>query len=280
MMLRRRFLFAKRVQAITDIPTNEIWYTTTDNAVLTPTSTPTGLVSNVYSNGLGKMSFSSAVTSFPASMFSDKTKLETIYIPRSVTSVGNEAFANCSSLTAVYIYDLTAWCNISFAGYRSNPLYYAGDLYLNGEKVINLVVPDGITIIKAYAFRACESITSVVFPDSLITIDTLCFIDCVNLQEVVISDIVTAINNSAFERCSGMKKLTIGSNVSSIGYTALKGCTALAAIYCNRTTPPTAQNSTFTDVPALCVVYVPWSAVSAYQSASYWKNFTIQGYDF
>ena len=354
MMLRRRFLFAKKATAEA-MPTNEIWYTTTDEKALSSSTNSTfeddALSSNSYMSGIGKLVYLNKVTEIKNNMFRKCTTLETmtlpvsvttissyayngcialdkvaipnsvtsigneafsgctamtnievpnsvktlgnyvflnctsllyITIPSSITSIGNEAFSGCAALKRVYIDDLAAWCKISFAGYRSNPLYYAYNLYLNGSLVTNLVIPDSITTIKPYAFRACRSITSVEFPDTLTKIDNYAFMHCTSLTNVVIPDSVTSIGGSSFEATSttSLTEITIGSGVTSIGQNTFKAQTKLTIIYCKATTPPTIQSNTFESVPTSCVVYVPTSAVSAYQSASYWSNFTIQGYNF
>ena len=69
-----------------------------------------------------------------------------------VTSIGWNAFSGCSSLTAVHISDISAWCNIKFSDYYDNPLYYTDNLYLNGELVTELIIPEGVTSIGNYAF--------------------------------------------------------------------------------------------------------------------------------
>ena len=76
-------------------------------------------------------------------------------IPNSVTSIGDEAFYGCSGLTVVHITDLSAWCKIKFDSFYSNPTYYAPHLYLNGDEIINLVIPDDVTSIGEYAFDGC-----------------------------------------------------------------------------------------------------------------------------
>ena len=110
--------------------------------------------------------------------FSNCDSLISVTIPGSVISISDSAFSNCDSFTDVYISDLTAWCNIDFESSSSNPLYYAKNLYLNGNLITELVIPDGVTEIKAYAFSGCDSLVSVTIPDSVTSISDFAFYGC------------------------------------------------------------------------------------------------------
>ena len=131
------------------------------------------------------------------SVFSGRADLTSITIHGNLTSIGKSAFNNCTALTRVNISDLTAWCNVSFGDSYANPLYYAKNLYLNGEPVTELVIPDGVTEIKSYAFYNCESITSITVPYSVTNIGTNAFQGCKNLKDVLnFSSLVFTKGNS------------------------------------------------------------------------------------
>ncbi|MCQ2449859.1 MAG: leucine-rich repeat domain-containing protein, partial [Clostridia bacterium] len=128
-----------------------------------------------YCTSLTSVTIPDSVTTIGNSAFEDCTGLTSITIPESVTTIGYDAFSGCTGLTEVYITDVAAWCNISF-GYK--PLYYAHNLYLNGELVTDLVIPQGVTEIKDYVFDNCTSLTSVTIPDSVTTIGGYAFYNC------------------------------------------------------------------------------------------------------
>ena len=88
------------------------------------------------------------------------TPLENITIPSTIVQCNDNAFYSTKTNVNVYISDLEAWCRINFDAihYRSNPLANGGYLYLNGEELTELIVPNGITSLSS-AFFACKSIT-------------------------------------------------------------------------------------------------------------------------
>ena len=146
----------------------------------------TSIGNNAFSGctDLTSVTLPEGVTSIGGYAFSACSSLASITIPESVASIGENAFSN-GYLTAVHISNLESWCMITFGNYASNPLANAHDLYLNGELVTELVVPEGVASIGRMAFYKCSSLTSITIPES-----------------------VTSIGNNAFYNCSGVTAIT------------------------------------------------------------------------
>lgn len=141
------------------------------------------------------------VTTIGSMAFGDYcTGLTSITIPPTVTCIEDGAFYdNLFNLNAVHISDLDAWCSISINGIYSEtcPLYWAKHLYLNGEEVKDLVIPNGVTSINNATFYGC-SLTSVTIPNSVTSIGNCAFL-CDGLTTIT-SEIINPfeIGNSVF----------------------------------------------------------------------------------
>lgn len=138
--------------------------------------------------GLTSLDITEGVKSIGGTAFACCSGLTSITIPKSVTSIGGNAFLHCSGLTSVNIHDVAAWCNVDFGSNVfssvSNPLCYAQNLYLNGEKVTELVIPDGVTSIGNVAFYGYNSLTSITIPTSVKSIGEDVFLNCNSLSSI------------------------------------------------------------------------------------------------
>lgn len=139
------------------------------------------------------------------------TGLISITIPSSVTHIYSGAFYECSGLAEVHISDIAKWCAINF---ESNPLRYAKDLYLNGEKITELSIPDGVTGISKSAFSGCTAITSITIPDSVTSIGESAFYNCSSLICVTIPDSVISIDDYAFYNTPELVIYTIENSIA------------------------------------------------------------------
>ena len=152
-------------------------------------------------------------TEISSNAFQDCIGLVSVTIPASVTEIGSGAFFGCSNLTSVHISDLTAWCN---AKWNFSPFSTAYHLYLNGDEITNLIIPDGITSIKDGAFDGCCGLKTVTIPNGVTSIGNSVFSGCSDMNSIIIPKSVTKIGASVFSGCSNLTFVTIPKGVSSI----------------------------------------------------------------
>ena len=139
--------------------------------------------------------------------------MESVLIPNSVTSIGNNAFANCESLKNVLIPN-------SVTSIGDNAFY---DCVL----LKNVKIPNSVTYIGSFAFYGCESLTSIVIPNGVNKIDSFTFGYCKSLINLVIPDSVTYIGVFAFKGCESLESVDIPDSVISMHINAFAECKSL-----------------------------------------------------
>ena len=165
------------------------------------------------------------------------SKLTSITIPNSVTSIGSEAFQSCSGLTSIEI-------------------------------------PNSVTSIGDWAFNGCSGLTSIEIPNSVTSIGSGAFCGCSGLTSIEIPNSVTSILHHAFYGCSGLTSVTIPNSVKSIGSSVFKNCSKLANVYCYAENVPSTSSDAFKDSYVdYATLYVPEASVAAYKAAEPWSGF-------
>ena len=124
-----------------------------------------GIISLILPDGLEEL---------PGAVLDD-VSIKGVAIPPSLHHFERDAFS--AAVEVVYIKDLESWCNAIFDNTYANPLNGAHHLFLNGEEIRHLKIPQGVKVIKEYAFIGCP-ITSVTVPDSVVSIEEEAFAYC------------------------------------------------------------------------------------------------------
>lgn len=170
------------------------------------------------------------VTKVGEKVFYECSALKTLTIGSGVEAVGHEAFLGCDALEALYISDVEKWCNIAFDSYYNNPLFYAAKLYVKGEIIEELVIPESITEIGNNTFFRMTNVKRIVLHDGITKIGDYAFTSCTSLESIVIPEGVTSIGKSAFANCAALGEVTIPAGVISIGDYAFNLCSAIESV--------------------------------------------------
>lgn len=160
-------------------------------------------------------------------LFNGCTKLKKLTITNGITDVKYMGFFENLKLTCVeYLGTIEEWCEIKF-DHQANFALHAEELYIDGEIVTELVLPESVTTINARAFNGFTSLTRVVLPSTIKNIGDSAFEGCVNLTEISLPFSLESIGMYAFSQCSKLENIVLPEGVQSIGYYAFDQCSKL-----------------------------------------------------
>ena len=202
--------------------------------VITPTITPTILVYNISrgasvvwsgntftrNTNLANFSYTATISSIPASQVPSAANLIGVTIGNSVTSIGDNAFINVTSLISVIFTPTSIVSSIGYSTFESC------------TGLTSITIPNSVTSISNYAFKSCTSLTSITIPNSVTSIGENAFESCTALTSVTLptNPLFISISDYTFFGCTGLTSITIPNSVTSIGDYAFYSCTLLTSI--------------------------------------------------
>ena len=271
-----------------------------DCAALTNMEIPNSVISIGDSSfqgcsGLTRVEIPKSVTSIGSSAFADCTGLTNMKLPYSVVNIGNEAFANIEfdNFSLEDAVDTLTWDGKNntinaknlYAGRNiTGTVKYTGletleigsfvesvsnTMYRFNPALHTLIInPGSGIVIEGEAFNGCSNLANVTLPDDIAEIRDVAFCGTAIKNIIVPNGKIEAF---AFANCN-LENIILGAGVESIGREAFDGSNAINAVYATPTTPPDAENNTFSYYEAQ--LYVPEEAIDTYY------NFTRCWYRF
>lgn len=197
------------------------------------------------------------VTSIGDNFFNGCAGMQSLSVGAGLQSIGENAFLGCTGLQRVELKNLSAWCRFSFGSEEQNPLYYAKNLYMDGNLVTDLTLPSSVRSIPAYAFYGCEKIASVTIPSGVSTIGIWAFRGCTALKNLTLEDGGTLtleyngfshrpfqenpietlyLGRAVAKQCfvddlASLKKLTVGNNITGFEEKYFEKCNGLREVH-------------------------------------------------
>lgn len=229
------------------------------------------------------------------------TKLAKVSLGTGLKAIDSDAFYYCNALNTVDVPNLEAWCGIEFANFYANPACRSGALYVGGQQLTDMVIPDSVKTIYPYAFYNQKQIISVTIPESVTAIGTYAFAytgitsvripqgvtelsasvfsSCEKLTQVVLHDGITAIENDAFSGCTGLTQITLSKNLQSLGEDVFYGCTGLTELVIPDGVTEVSQGA-LAGLSNLQSLTVPFASISKPDTDTNFKIYHPFGYFF
>ena len=165
--------------------------------------------------GLGESSFSTE--HFDSPLYDiHHTKIQSVTIPESVTSIGRAAFLNCTGLTSLTIKGVAT--SIGAAAFSTC------------TSLTSLSLVGSFQTIGEHAFASCNSLTSLSLTCDVQKIGDYAFVACNSLTSLSLTGDIQKIGDHAFSSCSSLKTVTLPKSLTSIGSLAFDACTSLDSI--------------------------------------------------
>jgi hypothetical protein len=209
--------------------------------------------------------------------------------PADLTSIGNSAFSNCRGLTGsltfptnlTYIGDYAFYACGGLTGSLTFPAGMtsigASTFYDCGGLNGSLTFPAGLTSIETFAFSGCSGLTgSLTFPAGLTSIGEWAFQFCRGFTgSLILPSGLASIGMSAFHSCSGFTdSLILPFGLTSISGFAFNNCEGFTNIINFNPEPASITYNVFSVDRHTCTLTVPACALSAYENAEIWKDFS------
>ncbi len=204
-------------------------------------------------NNLAQIDWSgnTALTTLGDCVLINSENLNSVKLPRSLSSVGSNMFSLCGKLTDIIVDAANPFFS-SMDGVLFNKNYTSLIAYAPGKTAEKYVVPTTVTEISNTAFYACLKIKSVDAQNSHLVSIGLSAFDSTPLTEIILPASVTTIGKYGFYNCSALSTFKIYSVVPpALGAKVFQGAST-----------------------ATCQLYVPKDSKAAYALADQWNSFS------
>ena len=165
-------------------------------------------------------------------------QLQSIILPKNITSIKKQAFTNCIALSSISIPSTVTSigesafdnCALSEITIPDNVKSIEARAFNSCNNLKHIKLGNGINSIEEQTFGDCSHLEKIELPCNITKIGNSAFSACMRLSNIKIRGLVTSIGNSAFSYCSSLKTIDLPSTITTIGIQAFKNCTSLKEI--------------------------------------------------
>lgn len=118
---------------------------------------------------------------------------------------------------------------VMFKGKTLKVIGVANNFASNNDKLISVIISDGILSIGDDSFNKCSNLESIAISQSIVTIGSNTFANCAKLEKVEAYG-VKEIGSSSFANCSNLIKVNFP-NLLTVSSSLFSGCSQLSEIY-------------------------------------------------
>lgn len=209
-----------------------------------------------YTESITDLEISKSLDSIGNRSFCNCSYLSNVTIPSSVICIGKYAFDCCDSLV-----------QINFE-HPSNLKVFENGIFQKCESLTRISIPTSVTVIKSYAFNGCSSLKEIILPSSITKIGDDAFCECSSLTKMIIPSSVESIGNCAFYKCKELTQVTINGPLKLIENSLFNGCLKLESIEIPNTVTSIGYSS-FKNCQFLTKIILPSQVYSIGDSAFY-----------
>ena len=110
------------------------------------------------------------------------------------------------------------------------PVVSIGNQSFEGSNLVSVIIPEGVTIIRDFAFMDCYNLERIEIPESVTKIGNMAFYECFSLKEIDLPDTVTEIGYQVFENCRSLSSIEIPQGITKLGTRCFMWCDNLTSI--------------------------------------------------